>query len=141
MVQCACLGMGRFEAEPPLHPHQRQGPPEQSQMARRPLCGKLKVRSVPALAAMAPWPPELRRGHRAPGRNCAEQACITRALLMAARVRTRPIAGEVNIQPDSFQHPKDAQEVMATCGLSVSPSGPARKDHRWPDVFDDAAHG
>jgi len=70
------------------------------------------------------------------GGNCAEQARVARALMTVAGIRTRQIA-EVNIQPESPQRQKDAEEVVAQYGASASVFGLAHNDHRWLEVFDE----
>ena len=67
------------------------------------------------------------------GGNCAEQARVARALMTAAGIRTRQIA-EVNIQPESPQRQKDAEEVVAQYGASASVFGRAHNDHRCTNL-------
>lgn len=70
------------------------------------------------------------------GGNCFEQARVARALMTAAGISTRQIA-EVNIQPESPQRQKDAEEVVARYGVSASVFGLAHNDHQWLEVFDE----
>lgn len=72
------------------------------------------------------------------GGNCAEQVRVTRALLDELGIPTRNIT-EINVQPESEQRQKDAEEVVSKWGVKGSVFGLRHNDHRWIEFYDSQA--
>lgn len=72
------------------------------------------------------------------GGNCAEQARVLQAFLVATAIHSRWVA-EINIQPKSERRKKDAADLIEKEGNTFSVFGYMHNDHRWLEVYDDKA--
>lgn len=72
------------------------------------------------------------------GGNCAEQARVLQAFLVAMGIHSRWVA-EINIQPKSERRKVDAADLIEKEGNTYSVFGYMHNDHRWLEVYDDKA--
>ncbi len=72
------------------------------------------------------------------GGNCAELARVLARLLAPANIRYR-WAAEINLQPYSAQRQQSAEQLVKRTGLRGSVFGARHNDHRWLEIYDDAA--
>jgi hypothetical protein len=70
------------------------------------------------------------------GGNCHELASVLERLLQASKIRYRWIA-EINLQPESIERQKSAEQLIRKVGNSGSVFGLRHNDHRWLEVYDD----
>ncbi|MGZ7080871.1 MAG: transglutaminase-like domain-containing protein, partial [Thermoanaerobaculia bacterium] len=69
------------------------------------------------------------------GGNCNEQAMVVVALLQELGIRTRRVR-EINIQPESAERQKRAEEQVARVGVRASVFGLRHNDHVWTEFWD-----
>lgn len=72
------------------------------------------------------------------GGNCAELSRVLERLLKPAGIRYRWVS-EINIHPYTPRRQKTAEDMVAKNGNRMSVFGLRHNDHRWLEIYDDAA--